>query len=173
MLTYRVSQIKSGSVYFANFSATKHWIFKSFFTPPENGSYTYCYHCIHISCYQLPDCHFLLVNSYHTPMDHTDFLFLVKNTLRFITQHTLMPSLFILLAACSHTDGAGIPSLSLLTTGGGVVMTDHQPRYFPPPPLLPPLSSVDPLLNETKCHLVSFSLVMNQTKWHLVWSFPN
>ena len=106
-------------------------------------------------------------------MDHTDFLFLVKNTLRFITQHTLMPSLFILLAACSHTDGAGIPSLSLLTTGGGVVMSDHQPRYFPPPPLLPPLSSVDPLLNETKCHLVSFSLVMNQTKWHLVWSFPN
>ena len=34
-------------------------------------------------------------------------------------------------------------------------------------------ASVRPLLNETKCHLVSFSLVANQTKWHLVWSFPN
>ena len=34
-------------------------------------------------------------------------------------------------------------------------------------------SSVGSLLNETKCHLVSFSLVANQTKWHLVWSFPN
>ena len=33
--------------------------------------------------------------------------------------------------------------------------------------------SVGSLLNETKCHLVSFSLVANQTKWHLVWSFPN
>ena len=33
--------------------------------------------------------------------------------------------------------------------------------------------NVGPLLNETKCHLVSFSLVANQTKWHLVWSFPN
>ena len=28
------------------------------------------------------------------------------------------------------------------------------------------LTCVDPLLNETKCHLVSFSLVANQTKWH-------
>ena len=29
------------------------------------------------------------------------------------------------------------------------------------------------LLNETKCHLVSFSLLLNQTKWHLVLSSPN
>ena len=35
------------------------------------------------------------------------------------------------------------------------------------------MTSVGSLLNETKCHLVSFSLVANQTKWHLVWSFPN
>ena len=34
-------------------------------------------------------------------------------------------------------------------------------------------ASVGPLLNETKCHLVSFSLLTNQTKWHLVWSFKN
>ena len=34
-------------------------------------------------------------------------------------------------------------------------------------------SSVSPLLNETKCHLVSFNLLTNQTKLHLVWSFKN
>ena len=32
---------------------------------------------------------------------------------------------------------------------------------------------VGPLLNETKCHLVSFSLLLNETKWHLVSSSPN
>ena len=36
-----------------------------------------------------------------------------------------------------------------------------------------PVTRVGPLLNETKCHLVSFSLLLNQTKWHLVLSLPN
>ena len=43
--------------------------------------------------------------------------------------------------------------------------------------LLPPPfqvgHSVGLILNENKCHLLTFSLVANQTKWHLVWNFPN
>ena len=34
-------------------------------------------------------------------------------------------------------------------------------------------SRVGSLLNETKHHLVSFSLLLNETKWHLVSSSPN
>ena len=32
---------------------------------------------------------------------------------------------------------------------------------------------VGPLINETKCYLVSFSLLLNQTKWHSVLSSTN